>query len=106
MIKLMFSKMNQFFIISISDHTLYYWDKCVQSVFGGPIRYLPPVDPEVLHKIDMSRNRIPRAVKELLVVPKDEQAEFDAAKTDDEMKDLVIKDAKRNECKLIDIKVE
>jgi len=105
-IKIMFSKASQFFVVAISNHTLTYWDKYVQVVFGGPIRYLPPVDPEVLRKIDLSRNRIPKAVKELLIVPKDEQAEFDACKTDDEMKDLVIKDAKRNECRLIDLKIE
>lgn len=105
MIKLMFSKNNQFFIITIENKTIKYWDKLEGKLWNGPLQYLPP-DPKTISRIKMSRNKIPMHFIELLKIPKEEMAEFDNAKTDDELKELVIRDAKKNGCKLIDLKIE
>ena len=104
----MFSKAGSYFIISISNHTIYYWDKYIgdSSLFDGPIRYLPPADPKALRIIDNSRNRIPQTVKDMLIVTASELAEFESAKTDEELRDFVIRDCKKNDCKLVETKVE
>ena len=104
----MWEKNQVYFVISIDQHKVYYWDKCVgdSKLFGSPIQWLPPCDPSVFLKIDLSRNRIPPQVKDMLRVTKEELADFEAAKTDDELKEFVIKDCKFNGCRLVDMKIE
>jgi len=53
----------------------------------------------------MSRNRIPQSVKEMLVITKEDQEEFDNAKDEDELKKIVLRDCKNKQCKLIDEKI-
>jgi len=101
---MMFEKSGQFFIITIENRIIKYWDKFEGKVWGGPLQYLPP-DPKTILKIKNSRNKIPIQFIELLSIPKNELAEFNNAKTDEELRDLVLKDTKRNSCKLIDMKV-
>ena len=105
MFKLMFEKNSQFFIVTIDNKVIKYWDRFQGDLWGGPLQYLPP-DPSVIKKIDMSRNRIPQQVKEMLIIPKDEMLEFKNAKDDEELKELVIRDCKRQGCKMIDVKDE
>lgn len=100
MITLMFEKSGQYFNITISNKRVHYWDKFQGKLWGGPLRYLPP-DPEVMRKIDLSRNKIPQSFKELFRVTKEELLEFEEAKTDEELKILVLRDAKKHQCRII-----
>lgn len=105
MIKLMFERNSQFFVIIIDNKKIFYWDKLQKSLWGKPLQYLPP-DPNVIKQIDMSRNRIPQYFKEMLVIPKDELKEFENAKDDRELMELVLRDCKKNGCRFIDNKIE
>jgi hypothetical protein len=101
----MFERNGKYFFIIINNKIVSYGDEKQIKLWGGPLQYLPP-DPKVLMKIDMSRNRIPREYKELLVVSKEELAEYENAKDDNELKLIVIKDCRNKQCKLIDEKHE
>ena len=105
MIKLMFERQGQYFFITIDNKKILYWDKFQGKLWGGPLQYLP-ADPKAFAKIDMSRNRIPQHVKEMLVITKEDQTQFDNAKNDEELKVIVLKDCKDKQCKLIDEKNE
>jgi len=105
MIKLMFEVRGQYFVITISNKKILYWDKEEGKRWGGPLQYLPP-DPTANMKIDMSRNRIPALYKELLKITPEELKQFNAAKDDNELKDIVIKECKDKQCRLIDTKIE
>lgn len=100
MIKLLFEKNKQFFIITIDNHVIKYWDKLQGKVWGQSLQYLPP-DPEVKKKILLSRNKIPAQFIDLFKISEEEMKEFENAKTDEELKELVIRDCKRNLCNLI-----
>jgi len=101
----MFERNSQFFVIIIDNKKIWYWDKLQKSLWGGPLQYLPQ-DPNAVKQIEMSRNRIPAYFKELLTIPKDELEEFENAKDDKELMELVLRDCKKNGCKLIDTKFE
>jgi ABC-type lipopolysaccharide export system ATPase subunit len=100
----MFSLHGQFFIITIENKKILYWDRLQGELWGGSLQYLPQ-DASVRRKIDMSRNRIPANFKDLLEIKKEELDEFNNAKDDDELKELVLRDAKNNGCKLISEKI-
>lgn len=105
MIKAMFSKQGQFFIITVDKGIIKYWDKFEGSLWGGPLQYLPP-DPAAIIKILTSRNKIPPHFKDMLHVNEAELKEYEANKTDDnKLKEIVLRDAKRQGCNLIDIKI-
>ena len=100
MIVLMFEKRGQYFNITIENKKILYWDKCMGKLWGGPLQYLPP-DPSALQKIEMSRNKIPQDFKEMIKVTKEDLADFENAKDEIELKELILKDTKRYGCKLI-----
>lgn len=99
----MFAKQGQYFIITIENKIIKYWDKFEGALWGGPLQYLPPSPKEML-KIDQSRNRIPQHFKKMLMINKEELAEFNNAKDDEELKVLVLRDAKKNGCNLMETK--
>ena len=99
----MFERQGQYFFITIDKKKIQYWDKFQGKLWGGPLQYLPS-DPSVFRKIDMSRNKIPQSVKEMLIITKQDQEEFDNAKDEDELKKIVLKDCKNKACKIIDEK--
>jgi hypothetical protein len=103
MIKLMYEKSGQYFIITIENKVIKYWDKFEGKVWGTSLQYLPP-DHHAKEKIVRSRNKIPMGYLKLLEIPKDELKEFEVAKDDNELKELVVRDCKKNGCKLIDTK--
>jgi len=96
----MFEKSGQFFIISIDNKKILYWDKLEGALWGGPLQYLPP-DPASLRKIDTSRNKIPAHFKQLLAIRDEDLKEFEDAKDDNELKTIVLRDCKTHGCKLI-----
>jgi hypothetical protein len=105
MIKIMIEKNKEYFLITIDKKQIYYWDKFQGALWKKPLRYLPP-DPSNTLTIINSRNRIPNYFIELLKIPADELKEFQEAKNDKELMELVIRDAKKNMCKIVDIKIE
>ena len=105
MIKLMFEKQGQFFLIVIENKIIKYHDKFQDKLWGKSLQYLPP-DPKAIKQIEMSRNRIPAMYKELLKITPEELKEFNEAKDDNELKDLVMKDCRKHNCKLIDMKIQ
>lgn len=105
MIKLLFEKGGQYFFITIDNRKILYWDKLQGKLWGGPLQYLPP-DPSVMRKIDLSRNKIPAHFKHLLEVKEEDLKEFENAKDDEELKQIVLKDCKATGCKLITEKKE
>jgi hypothetical protein len=105
MIKLLFEKNSQYFLITIDNKKIYYWDKLEGKIWGGPLQYLPP-DPKVRMKIILSRNKIPANMVELLKILPEELKEFEDAKDDMELRDIVLRDTQRKGCKLVDMKIE
>lgn len=104
MIILMFEKNGQYFNITIENKKILYWDKLQGKLWGGPLQYLPP-DPSNPTKIMLSRNKIPTYFKDLLKITEEEMKEFENAKDDNELKEIVLRDTKKNGCKLIDLKI-
>lgn len=102
MIKLMYKKQNEYFWIFIDNKSIFYTDKKQGELWGGPLQFLPP-DPKVSEKIMKSRNKIPAVYKDLLIIPKDELEEFEKAKGDEELKQLVMRDCKKNQCELLKV---
>lgn len=105
MIKMLFEKQNQFFIITIEKKIIKYWDKANGTLWGGPLQYLPPDYSNNIKKINSSRNKIPYFFIDLLKVTEEELKEFEKAKNDNELSDIVLRDAKINQCKLIKIEL-
>jgi hypothetical protein len=102
--KLLFQKEKSFFVITIQDRKITYWDKLQGPLWKGALQYLPRDDDmmnKLVRKIKSSRNRIPAYMIDLFDVPKEELEEYENAKTDEELKEIVLKDCKRNNCKLI-----
>lgn len=96
----MFEKSGQYFFITIDNKKILYWDKLQGALWGGPLQYLPP-DPASLRKIDLSRNKIPAHFKQLLAVKPEDLEEFEKAKDDTELKQIVLRDCKSQGCKFI-----
>lgn len=105
MIKLLFEKNGQYFFITVDNRRILYWDKLEGALWGGPLQYLPP-DPSAIRKIDLSRNKIPAHFKQLLEVKQEDLNEFENAKNDEELKQIVLRDCKTMGCRLITEKKE
>lgn len=91
-----------YFIIKIDGKTIYYLDEKQQQYWGGPVQWFPPQDMKVIYsKIRDSRGRIPAHMTDLFFIPKWELEEFEKAKDEEELKQLVLKDTARHGCKLI-----
>lgn len=80
----------------IIDRNVYYTDR----KFKALIRILPK--PRNLIKvIQMSRNRVPMFLANLFNFTNEEMAEYDSAKTVDELAEIIIKDGRKNGCLLV-----
>lgn len=100
MIALTFEKSGQYFVITIEGKKILYWDNKQGKLWGGPLQYLPP-DPKIAQKIQMSRNKIPAEFINLFFIPKWELDEFEKAQTEEELKEIVLRDTRNHGCKLI-----
>jgi hypothetical protein len=80
----------------IKDREIYYSDK----KWGNWIRCLPPPE-NFLKIIALSRNRIPATISNLFVFTEEEMKEYQAAKDEEELAQIIIKDAKSKGCILI-----
>jgi hypothetical protein len=105
-LKILCEKGGQYFIITIQDKKILYYDKFEGSLWGGSLQYLPTDYANVMQKISSSRNKIPAHFKEFFLVSKEELMEYEEAKDDEnKLKEIVLRDIKRNNCKIVDIKI-
>jgi len=86
---------------AIKDKIIKYtdrkWNKWIQCV---------PKDKEFIKKIIFSRGKFPHFLIRMFELTDKEQAEYDSAKTDDELSEIIIKDGKSKGCKLLYKKIE
>jgi len=54
----------------------------------------------MVQKIKMSRNKLPIQLAKMFTLTKEEQAEYDSAKSDDELATIIIRDGRSRGCKL------
>lgn len=97
----MVEKQGKYFIITIDGKKILYWDNLQGAVWGGPLQYLPQ-DPKIQQKIQMSRNKIPAEFINLFFIPKWELEEFEKAKEEKELRDIVVLDLKKHNCKVVE----
>ena len=81
---------------AIQDRIIKYtdrkWNKWIQCI---------PKDKEFIMKVRMSRGRFPDFLIKMFELSKKEQEQYDNAKTDKELAEIIIIDAKRKGCKLL-----
>jgi len=98
MIKLVFTINRETLQFLIKEKTIYYtdrkWKNWIQCI---------PKDPKLIRKIMMSRNKIPIFLARLFELNKQEQEEYDKAKTEEDLSTVIIRDAKLKGCKLLRI---
>lgn len=92
---------NEVFNIKIEDKRIYYYDRKMGKLWGKALQFLPR-DSTVENTIIMSRGKIPKQMLEFLRVTPEDQAEYDSAKTDVDLRELVIKDCKKMGCTLVE----
>lgn len=100
MIKIMFEKDRHYILFIIENRKV---DTMINKIV---LPYYPVNLQAVKDRITMSRNAIPSNMINLYALPKVDIDEFDSAKTDEEIKEIVIRDAKKQGAKLVDIKIE
>jgi len=99
MIIMMFKKEGAYFSFTINN-------KSINGVMGKyNLPYLPSNLPEVNKVILGSRNKIPSWFVNLFKITNADQKEFDEAKDDNALKEIVLRDAKKEGCKLVDLKI-
>ena len=81
-------------IIKYSDRKWIKWIQCI------------PKDKDFMRKITFSRGRLPTFLIKMFELTKKEQEEYENAKTDEELSEVIIKDAKIKGCRLLYKKVE
>jgi len=93
MIKLLFSINREPMNFIVKDREIYYSDRR----WNNWIRCVP--QPENFIKIvTLSRNRIPMAIANMFRLTPEEMKEYEEAKTEDNLADIIIKDAKSKGC--------
>ena len=96
MINLTFNFFNETMNFSVSNREVHYKDK----VWAKGIRCIPK-DEEFVKKILMMRNKVPSKLITMFNLSKEDQAEYDNAKTDEELAQIIIKDCSKKGVKLI-----
>lgn len=96
MIKLTFTINREIFQVTIENREIWYRDR---RWYKG-IRCIPK-DEDFIKKIKMSRNRLPSFLIDLFELNEKEQAEYDNAKTDEELADIVTIDARKKGGRLL-----
>tara|TARA_R100000501_G_scaffold18054_1_gene35879 strand:+ start:303 stop:623 length:321 start_codon:yes stop_codon:yes gene_type:complete len=96
MINLVLTVNREILNFKIIGKIIYYtdrkWKKWIQCV---------PKDPNLIKAITLSRNRLPLTLVKLFDLTEREQAEYEATKTEEELAQLVIKDAGLKGVKLL-----
>lgn len=95
-IKIVFTINREIFRIEIKSKEIFYNDRR----WSRQIRLIPE-DKDFLNKIKMSRNKIPAHLSTLFKLTKEEQAQYNSAKTDEELADICIVDARKKGAQLL-----
>lgn len=93
-IRLTFSVNKEPVRLTIYKREIYYSDRFSTPLWGQSAIRCIPKDMEFIKKITLSRNRLPAALKELFELTDKEQAQYDNAKTDEELAEICIYDTK------------
>lgn len=91
--KIVFSYNREIMNFVVKDREIYYSDKR----WGNWIRCLPPPE-NFLKVVALSRNRIPAFVYNLFRFTEEEIKEYEAAKDEEALAEIIIKDAKSKGC--------
>lgn len=101
MIRISFIYNREILNFAIQDKIIKYtdrkWSKWIQCI---------PKDKDFIKKIIFSRGKFPNFLIKMFELTDKEQVEYDSAKTDEELSEIVIKDAKGKGCKLLSKKIE
>lgn len=101
MIKLMFNYNREIMCFIVKGREIYYTDR----KFGNWVRCIPA--PENFIKIvSLSRNRIPSYLVNLFKLTPEEMKEYDAAQNEEQLAEIIIRDAKSKGCIYITQKEE
>lgn len=100
MIKLAFLHGREVMNFRIEDRCIYYSDR----IWKSEIRCIPK-DEQFIKKVRESRNKFPMKLITMFNLSEKAQQEYDNAKTDEELAEIVILDCKKKGLKLIDKKV-
>lgn len=90
MVKLVFSANREILQFYIRDKVIYYtdrkWKNWIQCI---------PKDKELVKKILLSRNKVPKVIARLFNLSKKEEEEYKKAKDDNELAEIITLDCKR-----------
>lgn len=89
MIKLTFTINKEVMNFIVTDRNIWYKDR----VWKGGVRCIPR-DEEFIKKIIASRNKIPYKLISMFNLSKENQEEYNKAKDDDALAEIIIKDCK------------
>lgn len=89
MIRLVFNFQREVMRFKVEDRNIYYTDR----KWSAWIRCIPK-DEDFIKKILLSRNKIPKVLIQMFNLSKKDQEEYDNAKTDEELADIIIRDCK------------
>lgn len=96
MIQLVFAVNREILNFLVKEREIFYTDRKWRSW----IRCLPPPK-NLIQTVKMSRNRIPPFIADLFTFNDEEMEEYESAKTEREIADIIIKDAKLKGCKIV-----
>jgi len=90
MVKLVFSANREILQFYIRDKVIYYtdrkWKNWIQCI---------PKDKELVKKILLSRNKVPKVIARLFNLSQKEEEEYKKAKDDNELAEIITLDCKR-----------
>lgn len=93
-IKLIFSFNREVMQFILLNKEIYYTDR----VWKNWIRVVPK-DQNLVKRITMSRNKIPKQLLTMFTLTQKEKEEYESAKDDAELAQIVIRDARNKGCK-------
>ena len=94
MIQILLKARDKYFVISIENKVLKYWDERHGRIFGKPLQYLPP-DDHLKTAILYSRNSIPEYLIPLLDPDSGDLDDYANARNDRDLQDFVLRDCRR-----------
>jgi hypothetical protein len=96
MIQLIFAYNREVLNFLVKDREIFYTDR----KWKAWIRCLPPPE-DLIKQIKLSRNKIPAFISELFKFSDEDLKEYESAKSERELADLIIRDARVKGCKII-----
>ena len=95
MIRLVFTIGREVFQFAVKEKEIYYTDRKWKHF----LRCIPK-DPDIVKIVVMSRNQIPKFILRLFDLSKEEMKEYEEAKDEGALAEIIIRDASLKGCKL------